>query len=199
MNLLVRSSRLSLSSSWTSTRCSNGRNTAKPTDVPHYQDLLEFLDLRAQASETTVSGSSKKTPRNDPSSHKRSFTFFTANTESASDHCILCESERHPLYVCPKFKQMSHSDKLSTLKKKNLCFNSGHLVRGCKSSHECRKCQHPHHTLLHTEPQDESKVIANTVVKLKSSSLLMACRSQPRMDRPWRLEPSLTMPLLLHS
>ena len=27
-------------------------------DVPHYQDLLEFLDLRAQASETTVSGSS---------------------------------------------------------------------------------------------------------------------------------------------
>ena len=66
-------------------------------DVPHYQDLLEFLDLRAQASETTVSGSSKKTPSNDPSSDKRSFTFFTANTESASDHCVLCESERHPL------------------------------------------------------------------------------------------------------
>ena len=30
--------------------------------------------------------------------------------------------------------------------------------------------------MLHTKPQDESKVIANTVVKLKSSSLLMTCR-----------------------
>ena len=54
------------------------------TDLSHYQDLLEFLDLQAQTSETTVPGLSKKSPKNNPSLHKRSFTFFTANTESAA-------------------------------------------------------------------------------------------------------------------
>ena len=81
---------------------------------------------------------------------------------------------------------MSHDEKMSTLKKHNLCINclnSGHYVKNCKSSHKCKKCQRLHHTLLHSDPSQgsnqeppQSRVIANPAVKLKSSSLLMTCR-----------------------
>ena len=74
-------------------------------EVPSYTEILEFLDLRAQASETSLSSSSKKPPRK--SDHP--VTTFTANSYS-SGNCILCSSECHPLYACPKFKSMSHSD-----------------------------------------------------------------------------------------
>ena len=73
------------------------------------------------------------------------------------------------------------------------CLNSGHFVKHCKSIHKCRKCQRPHHTLLHVETQsnpsvrfststeslkssDPTRVAYYTAVKLKSSSLLMTCR-----------------------
>ena len=73
------------------------------------------------------------------------------------------------------------------------CLNGGHLRKHYRSFHKCKKCQRPHHTLLHVEPHHttpptsstnpgpagssaQSQVISNTAVKLRSSSLLMTCR-----------------------
>ncbi len=170
-------------------------------EVPHYNDLLEFLNLRAQASEAlSASNPSKKqtsTPGKRLSQPGKVASFAAASAESGRNHCILCTSERHPLYACPKFRVMSHDVKLSTLKQNNLClncFSSGHFVKQCKSAHRCRKCQRPHHTLLHLETQGDashqtphqsshsvdhpatSQVASHTAVKLRSSSLLMTCR-----------------------
>ena len=159
------------------------RHSQDKTEVPSYTEILEFLDLRAQASETSLS-SSKKPPRK--SDHP--VTTFTANSHS-SGNCILCNSERHPLYVCPKFKSMSHSDMMSTLRRNNLCINclnGRHSARDCKSSHRCKRCQRPHHTILHIESHHSDatstasstspQVSSNAAVKLQSSSLLMTCR-----------------------
>ena len=101
-----------------------------------------------------------------------------------SNQCVVCQNEKHPLYVCPKFKSLSHDQKTSLLKDNNLCVNclSGrHFVRQCKSMQKCHKCQKPHHTLLHVDKradnnQAEAKVPSHTAVKLKSSLLLMTCR-----------------------
>ena len=90
---------------------------------------------------------------------------------------------------------MPHDEKLSTLKKSNLCLNcfgSGHFARQCRSSHRCKKCQRPHHTLLHIEAQGDAsstppqssrpgeppptQIVSSAAVKVKSSSLLMTCR-----------------------
>ena len=124
-------------------------------------------------------------------------SFAAASADSGQNYCIICISEQHPLYACPKFRAMSHDVKLSTLKQNNLClncFSSGHFVKQCKSAHRCRKCQRPHHTLLHLETQSDashqtphqssqsmdhlptSQVVSHTAVKLRSSSLLMTCR-----------------------
>ena len=89
--------------------------------VPHYQDLLEFINLRAQASETSVAESAKKQPRHESSSARKPFSsskpvaLFATNTDPNSSQCVACETETHPLYACTKFKSMPHDKKVSTL------------------------------------------------------------------------------------
>ena len=116
-----------------------------------------------------------------------------ANTvDSHSNYCILCKQDKHPLYICSQFKSMNHNQRVSIIKSNNLCMNclgTNHFVRECKSNHKCKRCQRPHHTLLHEDspkdtpsapPEDSSSspVTSHTVVNagLKSSSLLMTCR-----------------------
>ena len=69
------------------------------------------------------------------------------------------------------------------------CLKPGHFVRECKSLHRCRKCQKPHHSLLHVEPKISplaqpfvpsssnpvNPVTSNLATNLVSSSLLMIC------------------------
>ena len=59
--------------------------------------------------------------------------------------------------------KMSHDCKIATLKSNNLCmncFSSNHFVKQCKSVHRCKRCQKPHHTLLHVDsvPINSSRV-----------------------------------------
>ncbi len=54
---------------------------------------------------------------------------------------------------------------MSTLKSYGLCLNClkpGHFVKECTSTHRCRKCQKPHHTLLHLEVQPERRESTDT-------------------------------------
>ena len=64
-------------------------------DVPHYQELLKFIDLRAQASESSVSDTSKKTSKDEQLPIRRlnkQITSMVANTvDSHSNYCILCK------------------------------------------------------------------------------------------------------------
>ena len=169
------------------------KHSQSSTAVPHYRDLLEFINLRAQASETSIAEPAKRQPRHEASAKKpfsssKPVALFAANTEPTASRCVACETEKHPLYACTKFKSMPHAEKVSTLKSNDLCMNclgSGHFVRQCKSVHRCKRCQKPHHTLLHVDETPstpspskaaEKPVVSNTAVGLKSSSLLMTCR-----------------------
>ena len=151
-------------------------------NVPHYDELLSFIDLRAQASETSCP--TRKKPSNKVMS-------FATNTSAISNNCVVCKNEKHPLYTCAKFKAFSHEGKSAVLKTNNLCTNclsGGHFRKQCRSIHKCKICQRPHHTLLHIEPQstpkpdgspenkDATKVSSNTAVRLRSNALLMTCR-----------------------
>lgn len=112
----------------------------KVEEVPDYQDLLEFIDLRAQASES-LTGQSKK--HSAPKPKVASFTAMDSEPGVCSQ-CVICVTERHPLYACSKFKAMTCDEKTSVMKKNKLCQNClgyGHFAKQCKSSHRCRKCQ----------------------------------------------------------
>ena len=177
------------------------RYSQEKIEIPHYRELLEFLNLRAQASESSVSDHPRpKTQKLELSAHPskrgnpthRSVTSYTVSAiESSRTNCVICKDERHPLYVCSKFRALSHSGKMSVLKANDLCINclrSGHFVRECKSVHKCRICQKPHHSLLHTESKtvaansDNSHspavdpVTSHTVSRTGKGVLLMTCR-----------------------
>ena len=71
------------------------------TGVPHYEELLKFIDLRAQASETSVAESAKRQPRYESSVRKsisssKPVSLFANHTESTKDQCIACKADKHP-------------------------------------------------------------------------------------------------------
>ena len=149
------------------------RHSQDSRDVPHYQRLLEFLDLRAQASE-----SNPNTTRGGKPQQKNT---YIAN---AGELCIACEAGKHPLYTCGTFRTMDHDKKLSLLKENGHCLNClkpGHFLRQCPTDQHCRKCQKPHHTWLHIEKDaGASKVKGPTTTKAISShaSHLETCHQQ---------------------
>ena len=175
------------------------RHTQSSKGIPHYREMLEFLDHRAQASE--VSAPSRKPSKSDfvhqrkqyGHGHPKPVTSYATNVDPNDTQCPLCNHERHPLYSCMKFRSLSQDKKIATVKSNNLCMNclgKGHFVADCKSLHRCRRCSNPHHTLLHNEdhrkdqPSNQSRstssipsqISVNTVAEVSSNTLLMTCR-----------------------
>ena len=87
------------------------KHSQKSTGVPHYQDLLKFLNLWAQASESYLADHGKKS-RYEMSNVKKVSTnsgivaSFTASLESSSSRCILCKPEKHPVCLSPNQDMM---------------------------------------------------------------------------------------------
>ena len=155
------------------------RHSQSETDVPHYKDLLAFIDLRAQATEGSTAATVKK-PKSEYTPFKKipttgmSVASYASHHETVSNQCVLCQDEKYPLYTCPKFKPLVHDKNISLLKYNNLCMNciSGQALQICT---QMPKCQKPHHTLLHVDRRSEDtpiedKVSSHTAVKLKPIS-----------------------------
>ena len=169
------------------------KHSQASTDVPHYQDLLDFIDLRVQASE--ISCATKRVPQNDQHirrSQGKTVTSLATASSPTESNCVVCKTDKHPLYVCTKFKSLPHDDKISVLRSNGICMNclgGGHFNQQCKSSHKCKICQRPHHTLIHVDtqsnnppktsaqpgPQTTTSISSNAAMKLQSSTLLMTC------------------------
>ena len=158
-------------------------------DIPSIDELLEFIDGRAQASESSIPYSSDhKPPVMEKKSKSRSS--YQASTERK---CVGCYEATHPLYSCGAFAAMSHEHRLARVRKHNLCLNclrQGHYASQCKSTRRCEECHGKHHTLLHHDaskaetksspaPTDESDKgsIANHHTNGRHGSiLLMTCQ-----------------------
>ena len=65
-------------------------------------------------------------------------------TDGGPSQCILCITEKHPIYVCSKFRNLNIENKRSLSKKHHFCFNclkGGHFTNQCISSNRCKKCR----------------------------------------------------------
>jgi len=118
-------------------------------------------------------------------SGKPSIVSHAANVDLAISKCVACKTDKHPLYACVKFKSLSYDQKLLLLQENHLCMNClgpEHFVKQCKSIHRCKKCQKPHHTLLHTESPPPAKGASEDTIPshaaaggLKAGTLVMTC------------------------
>ena len=89
--------------------------------VLHFWDLLEFVNIQAQTSLATTKKGADVDHRLKTSA--KQITSFAASASANSEStCILCKTEKHPLFACHQFKAMSHDEKISTLKSQDLCF-----------------------------------------------------------------------------
>jgi hypothetical protein len=98
------------------------KHSQSSATVPHYQELLEFINLHAQASEMSVSKNRKSTMSEIKRPHHISSkpgASFATSTSASSDNCVICKTDKHPLYACPKFKAQTH-DKMNTIGAKSL-------------------------------------------------------------------------------
>jgi hypothetical protein len=133
-------------------------------EVPHYSKLLEFLNLRAQASEA-LNVENKRNCRNDVYSSKKSNnqgsgghkSHFTSLASSVSDH-VRCLQRKTPSVCLHSF---NCDNRLSILKSNNYCLGSGHFARNCRSVNRCQKCQKLHHTLTASITGNHSKLSSN--------------------------------------
>ena len=159
------------------------RHSQEHIDVPDCDKLLEFIDLRAQATEATIVDKKPRGNHPPPSNKAKPIPAFAASTKEAEGSCIGCKGEKHPLYSCSKFRSMSHEEMIALLKLHSHCLNClrpGHFVKDCKSLHHCKICQRPHHSLLHVDKPsraDHTDVSANHAsVRIQSNTLLMTCQ-----------------------
>ncbi|XP_075156162.1 uncharacterized protein LOC142229484 [Haematobia irritans] len=124
---------------------------------------ISSLKIRYQTLETIseINGPSKteKSPSYSrkviSSMSKKVNTNHTKISSSSSNPlCNLCSNESHTIRKCPKFLNMNVEDKVSYIRRQNLCLNcfaKAHGVKDCKSPHNCFSCGKRHNTLLHRD------------------------------------------------
>lgn len=134
-------------------------NEYSDKDLPEFEDLISFVQQQLKILEITTSKGKLKQNRPNTSpkpSSSKSFMLSTVDekglTGTAKHHvCPCCQEPNHKIYVCPKFKKLSLSDRNDFVKKHFLCFSclGFHTISECKSTSKCFKCNGKHHTLLH--------------------------------------------------
>ena len=75
--------------------------------------------------------------------------------------CVICK-HKHPVAYCPVFKSKHLQDRRKFTWENGLCFNclkANHQAKNCPSLKRCLKerCGRSHHTLLHEDPQPDSR------------------------------------------
>ena len=184
-------------------------------ELPNYSKLLEFqiselkplkpvhlTQRRLHVVRITVPGSSRSTG------------LFVSIASKPTTSCVWCKTEKHPLYACPRFKSLPCDKMVTILRENSLCMNRhkpGHFSRQCSSLiNRCRKCQKPHHTLIHDESKgniwpepplpclpSEPMIFSNAAAGLVSSTLLMKCQVNRHPSRHRHLRRRIVGTVLL--
>ena len=90
------------------------------TDLLTWNELAEFLNTRSRALESSGAKPTLSPMKNQPFREKR------AQVYSASVTCIDGCNEEHRLHECPKFKELSISERFNAVKGKRCGFNCLH-------------------------------------------------------------------------
>ena len=134
------------------------RHTQDSNQVPNFDVLLDFLDLRARAGENATREGERRRQAPPPDKKAATRPSYTANIE---EYCLACKKAKHPIYGCRVFSDLPHAQKVTIVRDNGLCLNClrpGHFANQCPSTQRCKQCQKLHHSLLHINTQDkESK------------------------------------------
>lgn len=175
------------------------------SDIPTYQEFVEFVKQEAKILSRTPGGSNKAYSINSPRSvmstnakSKTAHSFVSTNPKSRDNvtsqvSCSVCR-QPHLVFKCPDFLKLDPRDRYKLTKDKGLCINclsEKHKIATCKSSNTCATCKTRHHSLLHfhkasvdsscnTEPSTSKGATSETIDPNQSS--LSLCSASPKKD-----------------
>ena len=89
------------------------KHTQENSDVPHYSEILNFIDLRARASKKVVCEPPKCHSQSASKSNTPIRTTYVVNAVTA---CMSCSVRKHPLYVCRKFRSVSSEQRMNLVR-----------------------------------------------------------------------------------
>ena len=157
------------------------KHSQSSSSVPHFQDLLDFLNLRAQATESNLPDRSAKRPRPE-THHDRKKTWSVRTQEASTQERVWCAKPKSiPFMPAPSSGQCLMRRSYQPWKH-NLCSNSlcsGHFWRKCTSLHKCKVCQKPHHTLLHVDQRSIPAAPAAVTTPARSANAQDGTRVDP--------------------
>lgn len=152
----------------------------RSSETPAINELLEFLDKQAKASQ----GIQYHEHKNQKDNRKRHgddkhFDSKRARHESSKEKddsndkkdyktCRVCK-EIHPVIRCPKFKEMNMNERKKIVREKELCFNCLKPYHNSKEcfSNECHRCNVKHNMLLCPKSPANEKSVNSVQLKSK--------------------------------
>lgn len=130
------------------------------------EDLIRFIGRRADMLDKLLGTHSKFThdkKHTNATTSKVHCNASSSDTTKPLSHktqykpCPMCK-EKHPLFSCQKFLDLSIADKHNFVTQNKLCSNclrSGHKASDCPLG-PCRKCCKKHNTLLHSNESEDN-------------------------------------------
>nr|XP_018895666.1 PREDICTED: uncharacterized protein LOC109029600 [Bemisia tabaci] len=146
--------------------------TLKDNSMPPYSNLLNYLEKKAhsvdfstsfETSSSTTEDSSQGKQKSTKNSHQRDKSFSITKSSSQPNSftklCVLC-TDKHPLYLCEKFKKKTTDERRKFVSEKSLCFNclkANHGRDSCRCPFRCKNCGDKHNTLLCLKSPDSTE------------------------------------------
>ncbi|XP_066261208.1 uncharacterized protein [Euwallacea similis] len=143
------------------------------TELPTVDQLMEFLTEKCRSLEavrgfSTVHSNKHDRDRMQNKGHEKrneshQFKNYSYSLTEKINKCYIC-TENHFIHQCPRFIQLSVSDKYNEIRRHKLCSNClrpGHLKQECRSR-GCKKCNQKHNSTLHIEKRSGSGHVQNS-------------------------------------
>ncbi|XP_055309492.1 uncharacterized protein LOC129573205 [Sitodiplosis mosellana] len=140
--------------------------------IPELTTYLDFLSTRMSILQTTDAFGKGIDSRNKPAYHRSNQPkdksgprmFYTLKSDYK---CVICQ-RNHTSTRCDEMLRMSVKERREAILKHGLCFNclQSHHFDSCPFNATCKKCNEPHHTLLH--PYTTAKALVTQEATVES-------------------------------
>ena len=126
-------------------------------EVPTFERLEQFIHeqskILARSNNTVNKFNSTSTSKKNPPPTSKLISFIVNDNHAVSNmnnNCVVCNSERHPLFKCKVFMNSSPFERRQIVNRNRFCWNclGFHGINYCKSNSSCNICNRKHHTLL---------------------------------------------------
>ncbi|XP_066595828.1 uncharacterized protein [Prorops nasuta] len=167
IRLIERSFPLNIRSRWEETLSLN--------EFPSLKNLYNFVaetafKLNIMENDKNRKRSANNIEQNHSYKIRRNGDARVMVTSTYKQSCVLCQKDRHAIYRCPLYNEMTIAQRWEKIKRLGVCKNCLRNHHNPCASIKCRICNYFHHTSLHRDKAREESHHMNKKNKIECSS-----------------------------